>query len=204
MDRMAIAGATKTCFVVSPQTSDIMSYYGDHCDCVDIAQVVQPRLSGLCNAIFRAHSLIPRNEPVVVGLPEPIWFSEDALTTLANDHLSFLLFPVEQPELFDAVVTDEVGQVLAIYVKARSRWVWGAFKMPGHVLHELRSFWRPDPSLTSTSALWSTPGSPRAARRPPFEPASLPDVGTLDGDRAAMELLGPAPENLPAVARAAR
>ncbi|MDF3071174.1 MAG: hypothetical protein K0R38_6775, partial [Polyangiaceae bacterium] len=35
----------------------------------------------------------------------------DALRALPRDTLSFLLFPVEQPELFDAVVTDDAGRV---------------------------------------------------------------------------------------------
>jgi hypothetical protein len=32
---------------------------------------------------------------------------ENGLTALPDDELSFLLFPVEQPQFFDAVVTDE-------------------------------------------------------------------------------------------------
>ena len=45
-----------------------------------------------------------------------------------------------RPEFFDAVVADEQGRVLRIEVKnsfPSSSWVWGAFKMPGAILHEL-------------------------------------------------------------------
>ena len=61
------------------------------------------------------------------------------------DVLSFLLFPVDRPQVFDAVVTDEQGNVLEIQVKhpdAKTNWIWGAFRMPGHVLHELEALWR--------------------------------------------------------------
>src|SRR6266699_3765076 len=53
-----------------------------------------------------------------------------------------------QPEakgLFDAVVTDDEGRVREIQVKregAESNWVWGAFRMPGSVLHALHRLWR--------------------------------------------------------------
>ena len=78
-------------------------------------------------------------------MPDTIWFPEDGLCHLPDSMLSFLLFPVEHPELFDAVVTDETGAVIEIEVKnaaARSRWVWGAFKMPGAILRELFTLWR--------------------------------------------------------------
>ena len=54
-----------------------------------------------------------------------------------GDRLAFLLFPVERPELFDAVLTDEAGAVHEIRVKQDepgTPWVWGAMRMPGAVL----------------------------------------------------------------------
>src|SRR3546814_6874201 len=106
----------------------------------EIAYVVQPRPSVLCDAIFRALPLIHPAESVVIGLPDTVWFPDDGLCALGDDRLSFLLFPVERPELFDAVVTDGSGRILEIQVKVanhKSSWVWGAFKMPGRILHEL-------------------------------------------------------------------
>src|SRR3954470_10971363 len=138
VDRMVLAGATKLCFVIAPGKSDILEYYGDTgSDRVAAAFVVQPRPLGLCDAIFRAAPLIAPDEIVCVGLPDTIWFPVDGLCSLPDSCLSFLLFPVEQPQFFDAVVTDEAGKVTQIQVKqndATSSWVWGAFKMPGHVL----------------------------------------------------------------------
>jgi glucose-1-phosphate thymidylyltransferase len=198
VERMARAGASKVCFVISPQKSDIMRYYGGNCDIVDIAYVVQPRASGLCDAIFRAHPVIPRDEPVVVGLPDTIWFPEDALQALPDDTLAFLLFPVEQPELFDAVVTDAAGSVRAIDVKSatvRSNWVWGAFRMPGRVFHELHAFWqaRPDPDeyVGTLVNAWLAEGGEAVGVR---AGTSYADVGTLEGYRMAMELLGSDPD----------
>ena len=65
---------------------------------------------------------------------------------LPDDRLSFLLFPVERPELFDAVVTRRRRDACEeIQVKQRGRrdrnWIWGAFKMPGARLHELHALW---------------------------------------------------------------
>ena len=53
----------------------------------------------------------------IVGLPDTVWFPDTALAGLPDDRLSFLLFPVERPEFFDAVVLGEEDRVLEIQVK---------------------------------------------------------------------------------------
>lgn len=198
VERMTAGGATKICFVISPGKSDIMEYYGTGAvTSAELAYVVQPKAIGLCDAIFRAHPVIPRDEPVIVGLPDTIWFPEDALGELPDDKLSFLLFPVEHPEFFDAVVMDGEGRVEEIQVKspdARTNWIWGAFKMPGHVFHELHHFWRarpaPDEYVGTLVNAWLTQGGEAVGVR---AGESYVDVGTLDGYRSAMQLLRPAP-----------
>jgi dTDP-glucose pyrophosphorylase len=168
----------------------------------EIAYVVQPEAIGLCDAIFRAYTVVPDDEPVMIGLPDTIWFPEDGLAELPDDRLSFLLFPVEQPQFFDAVVTDEHGRVLEIQVKsaeARSNWIWGAFKMPGRVFHELRGFWmtRPEPDeyVGTLINAWLAQGG-EAVGVPAGE--SYFDVGTLEGYRTAMQTLQPQPEPIAA------
>src|SRR5436305_3662132 len=106
VERMVRAGATKLCFVISPGKSDIFQYFGEGVGPASTCYVVQQRPGGLCDAIFRACPLVRADESVVVGLPDTIWFPEDGLTTLPDDVLSFLLFPVSRPEFFDAVETD--------------------------------------------------------------------------------------------------
>lgn len=194
IERMALAGAGKICFVISPGKSDILQYYGARVGRAELAYVVQPRAAGLCDAIFRARCLIPPEEPVVVGLPDTIWFPADALRALPDDRLSFLLFPVEHPELFDAVVADERGRVSRIEVKSRdphSRWVWGAFRMPGRIYHELHDFWRArgasDEYVGTLVNAWLAQGGEAAGVR---AGEAYVDVGTLHGYREAVRLLG--------------
>jgi len=141
LERMIMGGADKICIVISPDKSDILRYFGDCYGSAHIVYAVQPRPCGLCDAVFRAHPLMTDDEPVIVGLPDTIWFPDQALATLPDDVLSFLLFPVERPEFFDAVVLDSVGRVLEIQVKqpnASSHWIWGAFKMPGRAFAALQ------------------------------------------------------------------
>jgi NDP-sugar pyrophosphorylase family protein len=137
--------------------------------------------------------LIRDDEPVMVGLPDTIWFPVDALATLPADALSFLLFPVDRPELFDAVVTDERGRVEEIQVKtraARSNWIWGAFKMPGAVLRELHALWlereRRDEYIGTLVNAWLARGGIAKGVR---AGTAYVDVGTLHGYREAMKLL---------------
>jgi dTDP-glucose pyrophosphorylase len=194
VERMTRAGATKICFVISPGKSDIVEYYGPgRASSADVAFVVQPEAVGLCDAIFQARTVIPEDEPVMVGLPDTIWFPEDALAALPDDKLSFLLFPVEQPQFFDAVVIDEGDRVLEIQVKspdARSTWIWGAFKMPGRTFHELDRFWseRPEPDeyIGTLVNAWLAQGGEAVGVR---AGTSYVDVGTLDGYRSAMQIL---------------
>src|SRR4051812_35521682 len=109
VERLTLAGATKICFVIAPGKSDILEYYGgSEIGSARVAFVVQPQPGGLCDAIFRTVPLIPRDETVLIGLPDTIWFPEDALCRLGEADLNLLLFPVQRPELFDAVVSDEL------------------------------------------------------------------------------------------------
>jgi glucose-1-phosphate thymidylyltransferase len=158
--------------------------------------VVQPQASGLCDAIFRAAPLIAPDEPVIVGLPDTVWFPEDALAALPDDELSFLLFPVERPEFFDAVLLDEDDRVLEIQVKrpdAASRWIWGAFKMPGRRLHELERLWRErrcaDEYIGTLVNAYLTAGGKAVGVK---AGQAYVDVGTLHGYRAAIALLAEA------------
>ena len=196
VERMLLGGAQKICFVISPGKSDIMEYYGGHFGEAAVAYVVQPEPSGLCDAIFRARPLIRPDEPVLVGLPDTIWFPAAALAELPDDVLSFLLFPVEQPEFFDAVVLDDFGNVREIQVKqqgAASHWIWGAFKMPGRVLEELRQLWlqpgRRDEYMGTLVNAYLAGGGRAVGVK---SGKSYVDVGTLNGYRAALSLLAEA------------
>jgi dTDP-glucose pyrophosphorylase len=193
VERMVRGGATKICFVISPWKSDILQYYGGSMGDTAFAYVVQNHALGLCDAIFRALPLIAPAETVMLGLPDTVWFPADALATLPDDRLSFLLFPVQQPSLFDAVLLDEGGRVSEIEVKAvapRTHWIWGAFKLPGATLHRLHALWlereRQDQFIgtlinayiASGGEAWGVRGGERYV-----------DVGTLHGYREAMRAL---------------
>src|SRR3954451_7891406 len=145
VERMILGGANKICFVISPGKSDIMQYFGASFGSTPIVYVVQPQPAGLCDAVFSADPVINRDDHVVVGLPDTVWFPNTGLAALPDGVLSFLLFPVERPEFFDAVVLSESSQVREIQVKqhnAASNWIWGAFKMPGHVFEPLQRLCR--------------------------------------------------------------
>ena len=192
VERMVKAGVDKVCFVISPGKSDIMEYFGASYGPAAIAYVVQPEPLGLCDAIFRAAPLIGRHDSVVVGLPDTIWFPADALTALP-DGFAFLLFPVEQPQLFDAVVVDETGRVMAIEVKqaaARSNWIWGAFRLPGATLRDLHRLWRQpdrgDEFIGTLVNAWIAAGGEAYGTK---AGTAYVDVGTFDGYRMAINLL---------------
>jgi len=191
VERMVNGGVDKICFVISPGKSDIVNYFGGHVLSATIFYAVQPRPAGLCDAIFRALPLIPADEHVCIGLPDTIWFPENALASLPDSVLSLLLFPVQHPERFDAVVTGPDDRVLEVQVKnaeASTRWIWGAIKMPGRMLRELHDIWleRNDEYLgTLFNEFIARGGSAYGFKAG----EAYVDTGTLNGYREALRLL---------------
>jgi glucose-1-phosphate thymidylyltransferase len=191
IESMVLAGVDKISFVISPGKSDIVNYFGGEALSATIFYAVQPRPAGLCDAIFRALPLIPRGEHVCIGLPDTIWFPENALAQLPNGVLSLVLFPVDRPEDFDAVVTTPDGRVEEVQVKsstARTNWIWGALKMPASVLAELHEIWRErhDEYLGTLINEYLARGG--QARGFKIGEAYV-DVGTLNGYREALRVL---------------
>jgi glucose-1-phosphate thymidylyltransferase len=193
VERLILGGADKICFVISPGKSDILEYYGGSVFSANVFYSVQPHPAGLCDALFRALPLIGADEQVLIGLPDTIWFPAEALRDLPDDELSFLLFPVERPELFDAVVLDAGDTVREIQVKrpgAASHWVWGAFKMPGRILRDLHDLWQgrgeSDEYVGTLVNAWLSEGG---AARGVRAGESYVDVGTVRGYHEAIALL---------------
>jgi glucose-1-phosphate thymidylyltransferase len=193
VERMIRGGATKICFVISPRKSDIIAYFAGVLGDVRFAYVVQETPGGLCDAIFQALPLLAPDEPVLVGLPDTIWFPDDALARLPDDRLSFLCFPVAEPRHFDAVISDPAGWISEIQVKhaePRSHWVWGAFKLPARVLAELHALWREpgrnDLYIGTLVNAWLARGGRAFAS---YAGTDYVDVGTLHGWRDAARLL---------------
>jgi glucose-1-phosphate thymidylyltransferase len=197
IERMTIAGASRICFVISPGKSDIIAYFGGGIGGVDFFYAVQPRPAGLCDAIFRALPLIHPRDQVFIGLPDTIWFPDNGLSLLPDNTLSFLCFPVDHPEFFDAVVFNHHDRVERIQVKqkhASSNWIWGAIKMPGAVLAELCELWnernQTDEFLGTLVNEYLACGGEAIAIR---AGQSYVDIGTLHGYRNAINLLSAKP-----------
>jgi dTDP-glucose pyrophosphorylase len=182
-----------------------MEYFGGNAGPAHVCYTVQTRAIGLCDAIFRALPLIRSSDEVVIGLPDTIWFPEDGLKHLPQGKLAFLLFPVSHPERFDALVADQQGRVIRIDVKdpnAESRWIWGAFRVPGSVLHELCELWsepeRGDEYIgTLVNAYLARGGEAVAVRAG----TAYVDVGTLHGYREAVRILNTVNSTRPAFER---
>jgi glucose-1-phosphate thymidylyltransferase len=190
VERMVLGGANRICFVIAPGKSDILEYYGNRPSPAHISFTVQRKPAGLCDAVFQALPLIPIDEFVIVGLP-------DTLKMLAEDPLSFLLFPVNRPERFDAVLTDEAGRVREIRVKQPnpgSPWIWGAFKLSGRTMRDLYDLWcernRQDEYIGTLVNAYIARGGKAVGVR---AGEAYVDVGTLHGYREAIRLLSNRP-----------
>ncbi|CAL75930.1 putative UTP--glucose-1-phosphate thymidylyltransferase [Bradyrhizobium sp. ORS 278] len=192
VERLILGGADKICFVISPGKSDILEYFGDRYGGARLAYVVQPEAAGLCDAVFRASTVIGDRDDVLVGLPDTVWFPKAALAGLPDADLSFLLFPVEHPEFFDAVVLDGEA-VIQIQVKQRdatSKWIWGAFRMSSRGFNDLNTLWetrgRSDEYFGTLVNSYLAAGGAGVGIK---AGEAYVDVGTMNGYRTAIALL---------------
>lgn len=199
VERMIAAGADQICFVISAEKSDLVKYYAERDYAAEIFYVVQQQPRGLCDALFRAAPFARVHDQVLLGLPDTIWFPEnayrpalDSLAAHASD-VDLLLFPVTNPQVFDAVVADEQGFVTRVEVKqedAHSQWVWGAVVTTGGAFHALKLLWearhREDEYLGHLLNAFLAAGN---VVRATYAGEHYMDVGTLEGYHAAQDYL---------------
>ena len=65
--------------------------------------------TGLCDSIFSALPVIDKHAPVLVGLPDTIWFPEAGLRSLPDDVFPSFYFRSRRPSHFDAVTLDDAA-----------------------------------------------------------------------------------------------
>lgn len=196
VERMIAAGATQICMVISAEKTDIVKYYAERDYAAEIFYVVQQQPRGLCDALFRAESFACQHDQVLIGLPDTIWFPENAYMPALSPNgaeCSLILFPVNNPSVFDAVVCDDLGYVQEVQVKKdvpASNWIWGAVTVRGEAFHRLKLLWesrhRADQYLGELLNAFIAAGNPVQGK---FSGESYIDVGTLEGYRQAQDYL---------------
>jgi len=196
VERMIAAGAEQICMVISAEKSDIVRYFAERDQVAEIFYVVQRRPLGLCDALFRADAFVCQHDQVLIGLPDTIWFPENAYRIALGQQaadVNLLLFPVDDPTAFDAVVCDEHGYVKTVEVKRakpHSYWIWGAITATGQAFHLLRLFWearrRQDQYLGDLLNAYIEAGNPV---RGYASGETYLDIGTVNGYHAAQDFL---------------
>src|ERR1051325_2592054 len=148
VERMIAAGATQICMVISADKTDIVKYFAEREYAAQIFYVVQPQPLGLCDALFRTEPFARHFKQVLIGLPDTIWFPENAYhQALKNNRgagVNLVCFPVVNASAFDAVVSDDQGWVQSVEVKrsdAHSLWIWGAVTASGEAFCHLKLLW---------------------------------------------------------------
>lgn len=196
VERMIAAGAEQICMVISAEKTDMVKYYAERDYAAEIFYVLQQKPQGLCDALFRAEPFARSHDQVLIGLPDTIWFPENAYLPALNleqSDCNLVLFPVTNPSAFDAVVCDEQGYVQEVQVKkkdARSHWVWGAVTARGESFHRLRLLWearhRADEYLGDLLNAFIAAGNVVQGK---YSGEVYMDIGTLDGYRNAQDYL---------------
>ncbi len=200
VERMIAAGATQICMVISSEKSDIVRYFAERDYAAEIFYVVQQKPAGLCDALFRAEPFVRDDEQVLIGLPDTIWFPENAFRPALEDEsdVNLVLFPVLNPSVFDAVICDQFGYVQRVEVKEKSpesHWIWGAVCASGRAFRSLRNLWharhKRDEYLGHLLNAYISAGN---SVRATHSGEHYMDVGTIEGYHAAQDFLRKAKE----------
>lgn len=196
VERMIAAGATQICMVISAEKSDIVRYYAERNYAADIFYVVQQQPRGLCDALFRAAAFARQHDHVLIGLPDTIWFPQNAYRQPVQDEkadVNLVLFPVDDPRAFDAVVCDAQNYVTKVEVKqadAHSHWIWGAITTTGEAFAALKLLWESrhcaDEYLGTLFNAYIAAGN---AVRGHHVGERYMDVGTMEGYHRAQDYL---------------
>ncbi|HWR37791.1 MAG TPA: sugar phosphate nucleotidyltransferase [Clostridia bacterium] len=195
VERMIAAGATQICMVISADKGDIVRYFAERDYAAEIFYVVQQKPRGLCDALFRAEPFVRPEQQVLIGLPDTIWFPENAYWPAVerNADVNLVLFPVLNPSVFDAAICDERGYVERVEVKqkdAHSHWIWGAVTATGEAFRALNLLWqarhREDEYLGHLLNAYIDAGN---IVRGIFSGEHYMDVGTLEGYHDAQDYL---------------
>src|SRR5262249_44578792 len=78
VERVIPGGASQICIIISAEKADIVRYYAERDYAAEIFYVVQQQPLGLCDAIFHAAPFAQQHDQVLIGLPDTIWFPENA------------------------------------------------------------------------------------------------------------------------------
>lgn len=195
VERMIAAGASEICMVISGEKTDIVKYFSERDYAAEIFYVVQQKPAGLCDALFRAEPFVRDDEQVLIGLPDTIWFPENAYRPAIDERadVNLVLFPVLNPSAFDAVMCDQFGYVQMVEVKrpdAHSHWIWGAVTTSGRGFRALKHLWdarhREDEYLGHLLNAYIAAGNPVRATH---AGEHYMDVGTIEGYHAAQDFL---------------
>ncbi|MBV8207531.1 MAG: nucleotidyltransferase family protein [Acidobacteria bacterium] len=199
VERMIASGVEQICFVISAEKTDIVRYFAEREYAAQIFYAVQPEPLGLCDAVFRAEPFARHGDRVLIGLPDTVWFPENAFSPAleSGSDLDLVLFPVTNPAAFDSVIADDSGRVERVEVKSRdaaSCWIWGALTMTSRALHHLKLLWearhRQDEYLGHLLNAYIAAGNQVTATR---SGELYMDVGTLEGYRVAQDFLRRSP-----------
>jgi len=199
VERMIAAGAEPICMVISAEKTDVMRYFAERSYAAEIFYVIQQKPQGLCDALFRGEPFARTHDYVLLGLPDTIWFPENGFRPTLEGMVqhsadaNLLLFPVNNPSVFDAVVCDEQGFVQEVQVKRRdapSHWIWGAVTTTGSAFHALKLLWesrhREDEYLGDLLNAFIAAGN---SVRGTYAGEVYMDVGTLEGYHSAQDYL---------------
>lgn len=206
VERMIAAGAERICMVISAEKSDIVRYYAERDYAAEIFYVVQRKPAGLCDALFRAETFVKDDEQVLIGLPDTIWFPENAYRPAVDQgaDVNLVLFPVMNPAVFDAVVCDEHGFVERVEVKQKnpaSHWIWGAVTASGKAFSALKHLWNArhgeDEYLGHLLNAYISAGNLVLAT---YSGEHYMDVGTIEGYHSAQDFLRTARDLAPKAA----
>jgi glucose-1-phosphate thymidylyltransferase len=194
LERLALAGAQRIFLILSRDKWDIMRYYGSGDKFgLQISYLVQENQGGMPDALNQAAPWL-QNETVLFGMPDTIFYPQDAYIQLLKNHQKFNaditlgLFPTEKPERFGMVAfTPDLDMQYTIDkpIETELKYMWGIgcwgsgfTHFMANYLHEMAGKPNPVSEVVLAQIFQAALESGLKVKVLPFSGGSYIDIGT--------------------------
>lgn len=193
MERMVAAGTERIIVITSRNKWDIPSYFGNGAEFgTHIAYLIQDDRRGLPFALNLAKDWL-HDETVLFGMPDTIFYPEDAFERLLETHRSNMadltlgLFPTTTPERFGMVSFDDQNRMLYTVDKPSETeldYLWGIGcwgpTFTQFLAQQLQSLENPQGELLLAEIFQAALESGLDVFVSPFRDGEYIDIGTPD------------------------
>jgi glucose-1-phosphate thymidylyltransferase len=194
IDRMVISGVQKIFVIINKDKFDVLRFLGNGNDHkVKISYLIQEEPRGMPEALGMVYDWSEKDSVFVFGMPDTIFYPEDALRLVLEEHISknsavtIGAFPTDKPNKYGMIEFDKDMNLTNVIDKPESsnlKFMWGIACWNHSFLHFLVNYldtnrYKKDELLLSDVFLCAI-NQGLSIKVLPFTNGEYYDIGTMD------------------------